>query len=117
MTNKSQQYIARLNTLTSEYNEKVNQLADEYRERVLVPLCKKKNLVFYSGNGTFFFLPVKFDDGSYLHPGENIENRTDAEEKKKSYLLPVFDVLYAEVGDRFVFGFYMSNVDPRKLDK
>jgi hypothetical protein len=100
-------YTKKAKSIEDAFVRSVEGLAADFRREVLVPLCKKHELRFLSGNGDYFFI---------LKSGETIADPLDDDFKRlpKSLqrpLLQAFEVLNYEVGRDNRIGFYVMNVD------
>jgi len=84
-----------------DFDEAISRIADEYRREVLIPLCRRHKLEFYSGNGTFAFFTT---DGR--HTGDPL----DAKRQHMSYLIPALKVLSEEIDSVNFFGFYVGRI-------
>ena len=114
--------INQIEKARDEFDLKLSKLAHQYRNSTIDPLCKKYNLNFFSGMGTFFFSSDEFD--IIIHDADEVD--FDIEELKELHeddlgpheafvlkyasaaddLQEVFDVLNAEIYD-FLFGYYL----------
>jgi hypothetical protein len=94
----------RIESLQNYFERNMEFLADSIRKDHVIPICKKYNLSFYSGNGTFaFFL------------GEDIiGSRSDAKRFLGVSMSLVFDLLEVPVNRVMSVGDYVSDVKPGK---
>ena len=101
-------YIEILNKAEEVFNSQLNQVAETYRTSVLIPLCRRHKLEYFSGNGDYFFdraPPGKsFSDRGYI---SSIEFARDF---GLNYLVPVFETLDHICADRFPFGYAVRTV-------
>ena len=100
----------KLEALENEFAQKVEELAETVRITKVLPLCKKYGLVFLSGNGTFaFFSEAGKSD-------EPIGNAFEAKRLRRSYMVPVLEILEIEVQERFQLGMWVRDVTRADLE-
>lgn len=97
-----------LNEIHERAEAEVKKLADKYRLEVLIPVCKKANMEYMSGNGTFFFMQITKKSYPY-----DIYDIDSAKKHNKEYLIPILEDLNCSVlnSNVQVFGYYVSDVD------
>lgn len=83
-------------------------LGRRVRRTMIMPLCKKHNLKFWSGNGDYWFEIAGKD--KYTFPDDRIGTALDAIEAGLDYLVEVFKLLDAEVSYNAPFGCYVESV-------
>ncbi len=128
-------YHEELGKLQTEAERRLSELGDRYYREVIVPLCRKYNLRFISGMGSYFFgaNAGKYSLGFDVHIGEDrlphlvgeIEewiayNDTadaaylDTVKALVNDLTAAYEVLTTPVnGDKHAFGMYLNDYDSR----
>jgi hypothetical protein len=104
-------FIKESERLQADYESKVEKLAERVRKALVMPLCKKYNLRFTSGNGSFSF-DIK-DRKSYDISGIIID-ADDADRVGFDYeeFAECFEALNAEVNaGRHNVGMWCQDVD------
>jgi hypothetical protein len=98
----------------TEYERKIEQLATEYRRDVLLLLCKKHQICFWSGMGDFYFCPMN-DDRTRSGATWAVGDEVQAGIERKRYLIPVLEVLNQEIEHGQYFGYFVQDVRPEDL--
>lgn len=100
-------YLQELREAQDTFDEAVSNLGDSIRREIIIPLCKKHNLTFISGNGDFFFTDENnMDYGDYLDP---IFKETSS--KKLQNIQKVLGLLSTEVTLHQCLGYFVEDVD------
>jgi len=99
-------YDKELESIQADFRAKVEALADKVRTDLMIPVCRRHQLEFYSGNGTFFFDWEELQLSS-LHTGlDTPEGRAI----KRFRLQSILEVLDLEVSHNNHLGFYCRDV-------
>jgi D-Tyr-tRNAtyr deacylase len=74
-------FLKEADRLQEDYERKVEKLAARIRKALVVPLCKKYNLQFLSGNGSFSFYTKRGlrDEWEVINDAETAEQVLDCE--------------------------------------
>ncbi len=122
-------YEKKLEDIKSDSSRQVQRLADEVYKDLVVQVCKKYNLRFVSGMGTYCFFadkgkgPLEFDDTLDAHRVKNLDYQTENCELEGEIskavgneiramgnkLKEIYDVLELQVEGRFELGTYVRD--------
>jgi len=95
--------------IQDKYQAELRLFASRVRKYWVIPACKKYNLTFMSGNGTFFFISEK--KRSDIH---NQEEAVDAGISKG--LVQVFELLNMEIDQQHWVGDYVHDVTKEDVE-
>ncbi len=99
------QYKMELDAILREREIDLDTLGEKIRREVITPFCRKYELTFTSGMGTFFFTSVK-DDASYNDP----ISPDWPTGKQGAEMRVIFSLLNQEIGRSEYLGFYVGDV-------
>jgi hypothetical protein len=108
MHREHQPYIDQLETFRTEYENKLDALGACVRAEVVEPLCRKFNLEYMAGMGTFCFYGPKPKKGSRRQYGSADDCTTGS--KLVKVLPAVIDLLNTEIDRNDVLGFHVADV-------
>jgi hypothetical protein len=99
--------------IISQTKEKsLKKLGEEIRKEIILPLCKKFNLEFFSHSDSFAFFK-KNENVSFCAFGYCQELPRNL----KKHVGPVVELLSTEVGRNNCIGFYVSDVIAKDYEK
>ena len=104
-------YASEIGIIVSEAEAKLVTLGAKVREEVIIPICRKRNLSFLQGMGTFFFSkegPAKRGDLLF----DTIGDEDDAQRLGYRQLIPILKLLNETVYDNQVLGYYVGDYKP-----
>lgn len=104
---QNKQFLRLLKEAQGQFQLQVNVIADAIRAEVIMPVCQKHKLTFWSDNGDFWFtdkrnVDYRFDDpNEYPWDGASYIQRAVA---------PILRLLNEEVAYAKCLGFYVEGV-------
>lgn len=102
-------YEKRIEEIQERYVLALGDLAEQIRVEVVEPVCKKHDLLFRAGNGTFIF----FHRDEDLWGRETYQIEEDLESMHASFrkdLIPVMQLLRTETTYNDCIGFHVGDV-------
>lgn len=115
MKKKLNSYINRLTRIEDRFWEDCRLLGKEVRNDIIIPICKKHDLEFLSGNGDFFFFRGNTNLSQacdFAHYSDDISKREMRELEK--LLIPILNTLNTEVTRAQYLGYFVNEV--RKIN-
>ncbi len=100
-----QHYLEILDNTEKEFDKSIQAAAENFRTNVMIPLCKKYNLSFTSGMGTFFF-----SDKNGNTFGDVVDLKK-SKAKRAQELVPVLELLNHEVSHNQCFGYFVADIN------
>lgn len=97
-------YEEMLDAFRDEFDAKVMTLAESVRDELVVPACKRYNLGYVAGNGSYWFSGVRHGEKV------SVSDIYDAEKLGLHDLIAVMDALDLEVMNNDVLGYYVRAV-------
>jgi DNA-binding transcriptional ArsR family regulator len=97
-----------LQSIQDRFNQEIEELADEVRTEVILPICKRYKMTFFSGNGRFFFIDKK---GGYIELAE------DARGESRRAVGHALKLLNEEVARGQYLGYFVGDVEESKEEK
>jgi hypothetical protein len=96
-------YPEKIEAIVNTMERSLQDLGVKYRKEVIIPLCKKYKLDFFSGNGEFFFVPLYGTD-----VGTSLYSWDDELLGAHPHLVPVFQILKIDIDYINYFGNYIE---------
>lgn len=93
--------------ITMALDRQASSLAEVVRERVIIPICKKRGMIFWSGTGRYFFERVKDKKDICLY---------DAEQLRMLDVIAAYKMLDLEITNARYLGYYVSMVRESDLE-
>lgn len=100
-------YLNIIETLKEKFENELRILGLKIRNELVVPVCSKHGLKFFSGNKIFFFARGEevYDNVSQL-----IAANSKADQNLQNDLKPILELLHTEISHNDYVGFYVGNV-------
>lgn len=106
-------YASTLLELQADHERKCEAIGEAYRTEVLIPLCREHGLLFFSGNGDFWFCPkdTPLDSEGYW----DVCNSSDIDFHRSGgfdleYLRETIDTLHTEYAYDSYLGYLCASV-------
>lgn len=100
-------YEKKADDIRKRYDKELEELGEKVRAEVITPVCKKLELEFLSGNGTFCFC---YRDQTYAQQYE----LEQAPQALRRALTPILELLNKRLDHNDYLGFYVGNVQSEK---
>lgn len=109
-------WISSLKKIEARMWADAQNIADAYRVQVLIPFCRKHELTFVSGMGSFCFHQIHIPEDDYSsYPGQ-VGDVEDAE--RKGYKMRgIFEVLNHEIACTQYLGFLVTDITEKDLHR
>lgn len=88
----------RIEKATKAFEEQLSKIAEEVREQLVIPICRKRGLIFLSGNADFFFCD------EHVHYADSLNSEAPADVRR------ALKVLETEITHANYLGFYVESV-------
>lgn len=113
-TPEHQIYVNQLETFRQEYENKLDALGERVRAEVVAPLCRRFNLEYAAGMGTWCFYGPRPSERTYSRRQYSSAEDCKPGSELAKVLPDVINLLNTEISQNDVLGFHVADVKYKK---